>query len=116
MNARRVVSWPLHAIFYPCSYNRLRLLVLSAAALATAMLASASGLDADRIDAAALLTVLGTDPPQRVVVSELTTVASVWTAAQFLDGAALSGNPPGLRIAAGNVPNLVDLEPAAWGV
>ena len=67
-------------------------------------------------DAAALLAILGTDPAQRAVVNELTTVASVWTAAQFLDGAALSGDALGLRIAAGNVPNLVDLDPAVWGM
>lgn len=66
-------------------------------------------------DAAALLAVLGTDPMPRVVVNELTTVASVSTAAQFLDGAALSGNPLDLRIAAGNVPNLVDLETGGFG-
>src|ERR1700730_4306968 len=46
----------------------------------------------------ALLTVLGGKPPQRVVVNEFTTVASVWTNAQFLDGAALQGHALGLRI------------------
>ena len=39
----------------------------------------------------------------------MTTVASVWTHAQFLDGAAIKGHALGLRIAAGNVPNFVDL-------
>ena len=33
--------------------------------------------------------------------------ASEWKAAQFLDGDRMSGNELGLRIAAGNVPNLV---------
>ena len=45
----------------------------------------------------------------------MTTVASVWTNAQFLDGTALKGHALGLRIAAGNVPNFVDLETGGWG-
>jgi hypothetical protein len=45
-----------------------------------------------------------------VTINELTSVASVWTSAQFLNGIALSGNALGLRIAADNVPNFVDLE------
>jgi streptogramin lyase len=57
-----------------------------------------------------LMATLGSTPPKRVTINELTTVASVWTGAQFLNGTALSGNALGLRIAAGNVPNLVDLE------
>jgi hypothetical protein len=65
--------------------------------------------------AIALLAVLGGKPPQRVVVNEFTTVASVWTNAQFLNGAALQGYPLGLRIAAGNVPNFVDLGTGGWG-
>jgi len=65
--------------------------------------------------ATALMATLGTEPPERVTINELTTVASVWTAAQFLNGSALSGNPIGLRIAAGNVPNLVDLETGSLG-
>jgi hypothetical protein len=63
----------------------------------------------------ALLTVLGTAPPKAVTVNEFTTVASVWTSAQFLNGDTLSGNPLGLRIAAGNVPNFVDLGTGGWG-
>jgi len=66
--------------------------------------------------AIALLTVLGGKPPARVVVNEFTTVASVWTNAQFLDGVALQGHALGLRIAAGNVPNFVDLGTGGWGV
>jgi len=50
-----------------------------------------------------------------VVVNEMTTVASVWTHAQFLDGSAIKGNPLGLKIAAGNVPNFVNLETGGWG-
>ena len=45
----------------------------------------------------------------------MTTVASVWTSAQFLDGTALKGHALGLRIAAGNVPNFVDLSTGGWG-
>jgi hypothetical protein len=63
----------------------------------------------------ALLAVLGTRPPATIVVNELTTIASVWTNAQFLDGSALSGNAVGLRIAARNVPNFVDVTTGNWG-
>jgi hypothetical protein len=62
-----------------------------------------------------LLTVLGNTPPAKVVINEMTTVASVWTHAQFLDGTAIKGHPLGLRIAAGNVPNFVDLATGGWG-
>ena len=60
--------------------------------------------------AIAFLAVLGSKPSAHVVINEFTTVASVWTNAQFLDGATLRGNSLGLRIAAGNVPNFIDLE------
>ncbi len=62
-----------------------------------------------------LLSVLGNKPPQQVVVNELTTVASAFTAARFINGGAISGNALGLKIAAGNTPNLVDLETGGWG-
>jgi hypothetical protein len=65
--------------------------------------------------AIALLTVLGNEPPANVVVNEMTTVASVWTHAQFIDGTAIKGHALGLRIAAGNVPNFVDLGSGGWG-
>jgi hypothetical protein len=65
--------------------------------------------------AIALLTVLGGKPPAKVVINELTTVASAFTAARFINGGAISGNPLGLRIAAGNVPNLVDPVTGGWG-
>src|SRR5262249_20948699 len=65
--------------------------------------------------AAALLAVLGNTPPPRVVINEMTTVASVWTHAQFLNGAAITGHALGLKIAAGNVPSLVDLQTGGWG-
>jgi len=63
----------------------------------------------------AFLSVLGGAPPAKVVVNEMTTVASVWTNAQFLDGAAIKGPALSLRIAAGNVPNFVDLLTGGWG-
>jgi hypothetical protein len=62
-----------------------------------------------------LLALLGEDPPDSIVVNELTTVASAFTAAQFIHGEAISGNPLGLHIAAGNVPNFVNLETGKWG-
>ena len=65
--------------------------------------------------AIALLTVLGNSPPAKVVINEMTTVASVWTNAQFLDGTTLKGYALGLRIAARNVPNFVDLETGGYG-
>jgi len=65
--------------------------------------------------AVALLAVLGSSPPSKVVVNELTTVASAFTSARFLNGDALSGNPLGLRIAARNAPNLVDPATGEWG-
>jgi len=62
-----------------------------------------------------LMALLQEAPSDRVTINELTTVASVWTAAQFLDGTSLRGNPLGLRIASGNVPNLVDLTTGGLG-
>ena len=65
--------------------------------------------------AIALLAVLGGNPPAHVVVNEMTTIASVWTNAQFLDGSAIKGPALSLSIAAGNVPNFVDLSTGGWG-
>ncbi|MGZ4302718.1 MAG: hypothetical protein ACXVR9_12870 [Gaiellaceae bacterium] len=75
---------------------------------------SADRTDGDN-DSMALMTVLGDTPPANVVINELTTIASVWTHAQFVDGAAIKGHALGLRIAAGNVPNLVDLTTGGLG-
>jgi hypothetical protein len=66
-------------------------------------------------DAITLLAVLGLTPPKSVTVNELTRVASAFTAARFINGESISGNPLGLRIAAGNVPNLVDPATGGWG-
>ncbi|MBV8797621.1 MAG: hypothetical protein JO136_22000, partial [Hyphomicrobiales bacterium] len=65
--------------------------------------------------AIALMAVLGTTPPDKVVVNEMTTVASVWTQAQFLDGTAIKGPALSLKIAADNVPSFVDLATGGWG-
>jgi hypothetical protein len=65
--------------------------------------------------AIALLAVLGNTASGKVVINEITTVASVWTNAQFLDGTAIKGPALSLRIAAGNVPNFVDLQTGGWG-
>jgi hypothetical protein len=66
-------------------------------------------------DAIGLMAVLGTSLPATVTVNEFSTVASVWTSAQFLTGETLSGNRLGLRIAADNVPNFVDLQTGGYG-
>jgi hypothetical protein len=65
--------------------------------------------------ALAFLAVLGGSAPANVTVNEMTTVASVWTNAQFLDGAALKGPALSLSIAAGNVANFVDLQTGRVG-
>ncbi|MGA2370778.1 MAG: hypothetical protein ACLP3R_06885 [Candidatus Korobacteraceae bacterium] len=74
--------------------------------------ASKSGGDNPAI---ALLAVVGSNPPASVTINELTTVASAFTNARFINGDAISGNPLGLKIAAGNVPNLVDPVTGTWG-
>jgi hypothetical protein len=65
--------------------------------------------------AIALLSVLGNTPPAKVVINEMTTVASVWTHNQFIKGTAITGHVLGLKIAAGNVPSFVDLQSGGWG-
>jgi hypothetical protein len=65
--------------------------------------------------AIALITVLGENIPHNVVINEMTTVASVWTNAQFLNNTTLKGQRLSLHIAAGNVPNFVDVETGGWG-
>ena len=66
-------------------------------------------------EAVALMTLLGTEWPKTVMINELTTVASAFTAARFINGESISGHRLGLRIAAGNVPNLVDPATGKWG-
>jgi hypothetical protein len=65
--------------------------------------------------AVALLSLLGTSLPSKATVNELTTVASTFTAARFINGESISGPALGLRIAAGNAPNLVDSGTGGWG-
>ncbi len=65
--------------------------------------------------AIALMTVVGSNPPAKVTINELTTIASVWTHNQFLEGTAIRGHALGLRIAAGNVRNFVDLATGGYG-
>jgi hypothetical protein len=65
--------------------------------------------------AIALMAALGASAPAKLSVNEMTTVASVWTHAQFLDGSGLRGHALGLKIAAGNVPSFVDLATGGWG-
>ncbi len=65
--------------------------------------------------AIALLSVVGSKPPSRIVINEFTTIASVVTHAQFIDNTTIKGSPLQLRIAANNVPNFVDLETGNWG-
>lgn len=65
--------------------------------------------------AIALVTVLGAKPPTKVTINEMTTVASVWTHNQLIDGTAIRGEPLQLKIAAGNVPSFVDLATGGWG-
>ncbi len=65
--------------------------------------------------AIALLTVLGARAPAKVTINEMTTVASVWTHNQFIDGDNIQGQPLQLKIAAGNVPSFVDLQTGGWG-
>jgi hypothetical protein len=65
--------------------------------------------------ALAFLAVLGATPPAHLTINEMTTVASVWTNAQFLDGAAIKGPALSLSIAAGNVPNFVEPSTGGWG-
>ncbi len=64
---------------------------------------------------AVMLSVLGNAPPPNVIVNEMTTVASVWTLNQFIEGTAIKGYALGLKIAAGNVPSFVDLQTGGWG-
>jgi hypothetical protein len=68
-------------------------------------------------DAIALLTVIGevNDMPDSVILNELTTVASVWTNAQFLNGNTITGNETGIYNAAGNVANIVNIKTGGPG-
>src|SRR5215467_11317355 len=65
--------------------------------------------------AIALIASVGAQPPARVTINEMTTVATVWTHNQFIDGTTIKGHALGLKIAAGNVASFVDLQTGGWG-
>jgi sugar lactone lactonase YvrE len=65
--------------------------------------------------ATSLLAVIGKTIPAKVTINEMTTIASVFTHNQFIDGTAISGSPLQLKIAAGNVPSFVNPATGAWG-
>ena len=65
--------------------------------------------------AIALMTVLGATAPAKVTINELTTIVSVWTHNQFIDGATIKGSALQLKIAAGNVSSFVDLRTGGLG-
>lgn len=65
--------------------------------------------------ATTLMALVGSEPPAQVTINELTTVASAFVAAQFLDGTDMTGTAAGLKIASRNVPNFVDLETGGLG-
>lgn len=62
-----------------------------------------------------LLTALGSQPASRIVMSELTTVASVFTHAQLIKQGDISAPDVSLRIAANHVSNLADRSSGSWG-
>ena len=62
-----------------------------------------------------LLTVLGNRAPAKVVINELTTVASAFTNARFISGDTIWGIRSGFASLLGNVPNLVDPQTGTWG-
>src|SRR5262252_8049378 len=65
--------------------------------------------------AIALMASVGAQLPASVTINETTTVATVWTHNQFIDGTMIKGHTLGLTIAAGNVPSFVDLQTGGWG-
>ena len=66
--------------------------------------------------AAALMSVIGSELIPKVTINELTTVASIFTHSRFMDGSLIQGSSLlGLKVAAKNVPNLVDLATGLWG-
>ena len=64
--------------------------------------------------AIAFIAVLGSEPASQVTINEMTTIASVWTNAQFLE-ARRQGPCARPAIAAGNVHNFVDLGTGGHG-
>jgi hypothetical protein len=62
-----------------------------------------------------LLAVLGSKPAATVTINEFTTIASVWTHNQFIEGTTIKGLPLSLDIAVSNMPNFVDLTTGGYG-
>jgi hypothetical protein len=75
----------------------------------------AAAKDGGNNPAVVFIAALGANPPAKVVVNEFTTIASVWTHNQFIEGTTIKGHALGLKIAAGNVPSFVDLQTGGWG-
>ena len=76
---------------------------------------SAANKAAGNNPAIALLAVVGSKPQAKVTINEMTTIASVVTHTQFIVGNWITGPPLALKIAAGNVPNFVDLGTGGYG-
>ena len=68
-------------------------------------------------EALRFLTVIGEvdGRPDTVTLNELTTIASVWTNARFLNGTSIVGNGTGIYNASGNVRNIVNIETGGPG-
>lgn len=64
-------------------------------------------LNADIGEGVEFVTILGSNLPQSATINELTTVAASYSMAQFYRTGVISGNPFGLRIAAGMNDNIV---------
>jgi 5-hydroxyisourate hydrolase-like protein (transthyretin family) len=54
---------------------------------------SAANKAAGNNPAIALITVLGSKPPAKVTINEMTTIASVWTHNQFISGTTIQASP-----------------------
>ena len=66
--------------------------------------------------AVALLSVMGPELIPTIVINELTTVASIFTHSRFMKGSLIEGGSfLGLKVAAKNVPSLVDPATGLWG-
>ncbi|MDD7910909.1 hypothetical protein PUV47_13355 [Pseudovibrio exalbescens] len=62
-----------------------------------------------------LMSAIGPRLQEQVFINELTTIATIFTHAQFMNGVDIRGNQRGLLIAAANMPNLVDPLTGTWG-
>ncbi len=62
-----------------------------------------------------LITVLGNKQYKKVAISPLTTVASTFVTAQFINNIKFNGNLKPVTIAMNNAPNLTNIETGSWG-